>query len=188
MSGFWDRVFELLRPVPQLHQLRGLAEPMPPQERSFRLLVLNLSVAQRKQWIRYNYFDVIGGDTGTCYRIRPGRVLNVTELNGSGGSQRLLCFEPVGRLPARRRHVESEDCPRAVRVRRSRRSECLSDMGSDSSHASFPLVGLEVLRRLKLPKVIHKELRCAPSCRPLRRNQPPLCDLNADFVGGGAAG
>ena len=52
-----------------------------------------------KQWTRYNYFDVIGGDTGTCYRIRQGRVLNVTELNGSGGGQRLLCFEPLGRLP-----------------------------------------------------------------------------------------
>ena len=99
MSVFLGTLFELLRPVPQLPQLRGLAEPMPPQERSFRLLLLNLSAAQRKQWTRYNYFDVIGGDTGTCYRIRQGRVLNVTELNGSGGGQRLLCFEPVGRLP-----------------------------------------------------------------------------------------
>jgi hypothetical protein len=99
MSDLWERLFELLRPVPQPPQLRGLDEPMPPQERSFRLLMLNLSAAQRKQWTRYNYFDVIGGDTGTCYRIRQGRMLNVTELNGSGGSARLLCFEPVGRLP-----------------------------------------------------------------------------------------
>jgi hypothetical protein len=99
MSVFWERVFELLRPVPQLPQLRGLVEPMQPQERSFSLLMLNLSAAQRKQWTRCNYFDVVGGETGTRYRIRQGRVLNVAELNGSDGSHRLLCFEPLGLLP-----------------------------------------------------------------------------------------
>jgi hypothetical protein len=99
MSGFWERVVELLRPVPQVPQLHSLAEPLLPQDRSFRLLMLNLSAAQRKQWTRYKYFDVIGGETGTRYRIHPGRVLNVTELNGSAGTKRLLCFEPAGRLP-----------------------------------------------------------------------------------------
>jgi hypothetical protein len=99
MSGFWDRMFRLFRPVPRVQQLHGLAEPMLPQERSFRLLVRNLSATQRKQWFRYNYFDVIGGTTGARYRIRPGRVLNVIELDGSGRSRRLLCFEPLGQLP-----------------------------------------------------------------------------------------
>jgi hypothetical protein len=42
---------------------------------------------------------VIGSDTGTRYRIRNGRTLNVAQLNASGGCVRLLCFEPRGALP-----------------------------------------------------------------------------------------
>ena len=40
------------------------------QERSIQFLVQNLSSAQRKQYKRHGYFDVIGGDTGKRYRIR----------------------------------------------------------------------------------------------------------------------
>jgi hypothetical protein len=64
-----------------------------------RLLVSNLSPVQRQQLARHNYFDVIGGDTGTRYRIRDGRTLNIAQLNESGGCVRLLCFEPEGTLP-----------------------------------------------------------------------------------------
>ena len=42
---------------------------------------------------------VIGGDTGTRYRIHDGRTLNIAQLNESGGRERLLCFEPGGTLP-----------------------------------------------------------------------------------------
>ena len=64
-----------------------------------RLLTDNLSPAQRDQLEVFNYFDVIGGDTGTRYRIRFGNLMNVEELDSSGKRTRLLCFAPEGRLP-----------------------------------------------------------------------------------------
>ena len=67
--------------------------------RGLQLLVSNLSPVQRQQFARHNYFDVIGGDTGTRYRIHDGRTLNIAQLNESGGCVRLLCFEPEGTLP-----------------------------------------------------------------------------------------
>ena len=66
---------------------------------ALQLLVRNLSPAQRQQFARHDYFDVIGGDTGRRYRIRVGRTLNVAQLNASGGCVRFLCFEPHGQLP-----------------------------------------------------------------------------------------
>ena len=38
------------------------------QERGIRLLMENLSAAQRKQYEKYGYFDVTGGKTGKRYR------------------------------------------------------------------------------------------------------------------------
>jgi len=66
---------------------------------ALQLLVRNLSPAQRQQFARHDYFDVIGGDTGRRHRIRVGRTLNVAQLNASGGCVRMLCFEPQGQLP-----------------------------------------------------------------------------------------
>ena len=64
-----------------------------------RLLTDNLSPAQRDQLEVFNYFDVVGGDTGTRYRIRFGNLMNVEGLNTRGKRMRLLCFVPEGRLP-----------------------------------------------------------------------------------------
>jgi hypothetical protein len=64
-----------------------------------RLLTDNLSPAQRDQLEVYNYFDVVGGDTGTRYRIRYGNLMNVEELDSRGERIRQLCFAPEGRLP-----------------------------------------------------------------------------------------
>ena len=69
------------------------------QERSFRLLVDNLSATQRQQFARHRYFDVIGGDTGKTYRIREGYFLNVDRLDQTGISTLVLCFGPEGHLP-----------------------------------------------------------------------------------------
>ena len=71
----------------------------PPGVQALQLLVRNLSPAQRQQFARHEYFDVIGGDTGRRYRIRVGRTLNVAQLNASGGCVGMLCFEPQGQLP-----------------------------------------------------------------------------------------
>jgi hypothetical protein len=64
--------------------------------RSMQLLKENLSAAQREQYKRCNYFDVIGGATGRRYRIRQGHQMNVEQLGGTGGRVRLLCFMPEG--------------------------------------------------------------------------------------------
>jgi hypothetical protein len=61
-----------------------------------QLLKENLSAAQREQYKRCNYFDVIGGVTGRRYRIRQGHQMNVELLGDTGGRVRLLCFMPEG--------------------------------------------------------------------------------------------
>jgi hypothetical protein len=66
---------------------------------AMRLLMDNLSPAQRDQFASFNYFDVIGGDTGTRYRIHFGNLMNVEALDERGRRKRMLCFMPEGRLP-----------------------------------------------------------------------------------------
>jgi hypothetical protein len=66
------------------------------QARSMQLLKENLSAAQRKQYERYNYFEVMGGATRRRYRIRLGHQMNVEQLDDAGGRVRLLCFMPEG--------------------------------------------------------------------------------------------
>ena len=69
------------------------------EARGLRLLVDNLSPSQRKQYETNGYFEVIGGDTGTRYRIRRGYQMNIEELNEKGRIARLLCFMPEVRVP-----------------------------------------------------------------------------------------
>ena len=69
------------------------------ESRADRLLIGNLSVAQRAQFERCAYFEVTGGVTGTRYRIRRGHQMNVEELDQKGRRVRLLCFVPEGRVP-----------------------------------------------------------------------------------------
>src|SRR5262245_55727749 len=61
-------------------------------QQSMRLLTDNLSPAQRDQLEVFDYFDVVGGDTGTRYRIRFGNVMNVEQLDSGGKRMRVLCF------------------------------------------------------------------------------------------------
>jgi hypothetical protein len=80
----------------------GFFENGPPwlvvQHRSIQLLKENLSAAQRQQYERHCHFDVIGGSTGTRYRIRQGYQMNVEQLDRRGKRVRMLCFMPEGRL------------------------------------------------------------------------------------------
>jgi hypothetical protein len=97
MAGFWQSAWARIggtRPA-----YNPSEDDRPPGVQALQLLVRNLSPAQRQQFTRYDYFDVIGSDTGTRYRIRPRRTLNVAQLNSSGGCVRMLCFEPKGQLP-----------------------------------------------------------------------------------------
>jgi len=67
--------------------------------RDMELLVEHLSPAQRAQYDRFNYFDVIGGNTGRRYRIRHGQVMNVEVLDNAGHRMCALCFMPKGHVP-----------------------------------------------------------------------------------------
>jgi hypothetical protein len=78
----------------QLIEGRSLAE-----QRAIGFLKRNLSPAQRSQLEGDGCFDVIGGTTGTRYRIRRGYQLNVEQLDAKGYCVRVLCFMPEGRLP-----------------------------------------------------------------------------------------
>ena len=69
------------------------------ERRGDQLLINNLSPAQREQYGRLGYFEVIGCDTGTRYRIRYGYQLNVEQLDRNGRRLRTLCFLPVGGVP-----------------------------------------------------------------------------------------
>jgi hypothetical protein len=66
--------------------------------RGIRLLNECLSPAQREQYEKYGYFEVIGGTTGKSYRIRKGAQMNVEELGNNGKRVSLLCFIPKGGL------------------------------------------------------------------------------------------
>jgi hypothetical protein len=64
-----------------------------------QLLKERLSRQQRAQYENHASFDVVGGGTGTQYRIHRGRELNVEQLDKCGKRVRLLCFRPRGDLP-----------------------------------------------------------------------------------------
>jgi len=69
------------------------------EERGAQLLAANLTEAQRDQYATHCAFDVIGGDTGRCYRIRYGNTMNIQLLDQNGRAVQLLCVVPRGLLP-----------------------------------------------------------------------------------------
>jgi hypothetical protein len=70
-----------------------------PEGRSVRLLREWLSPAQREQFARKGYFEVVGSDSGRHYRIHAGASVNVCEIDERGRLQHGLCFMPIGSLP-----------------------------------------------------------------------------------------
>lgn len=54
---------------------------------------------QRMQFAKNGYFEVVGGDTGKQYRIYPGIMSNVCEIDEKGRPKLGLCFRTVGELP-----------------------------------------------------------------------------------------
>jgi hypothetical protein len=69
------------------------------ETRANELLVGHLSAWQRREYEQFGYFTVIGGSTGTRYRIRRANVLNVEQLSANGLISTLWCFMPKGDLP-----------------------------------------------------------------------------------------
>lgn len=70
-----------------------------PEGRSLRLLREWLSPVQRAQFAKKGYFEVVGGDTGKQYRIYPGTMSNVCEIDEKGRPRLGLCFLTMGELP-----------------------------------------------------------------------------------------
>jgi hypothetical protein len=57
-----------------------------------------LTPEQARQWDLYGHFEVIGSDTGTHYRVRYGRAVNIDELDADGKTIAHWCFAPEGDL------------------------------------------------------------------------------------------
>ena len=64
-----------------------------------RLLREWLSPPQRTQFAKTGYFEVVGGETGKQYRIYPGAMANVCEIDEKGHPRFGLCFRTRGELP-----------------------------------------------------------------------------------------
>jgi hypothetical protein len=100
MRGVWHSVRELfcsLNEGPRLAREPGVPDASA-HEQSLQLLVRNLSPAQREQFARHRYFEVVGSESGARYRIRYGRALNVERLDANGSRVLALCFVPHGNL------------------------------------------------------------------------------------------
>ena len=70
-----------------------------PEGRSLRLLWEWLSPEQRAQFAENRYFEVVGSKTGKHYRIYPGVMSNVCEVDEKGRPRLGLCFGTLGELP-----------------------------------------------------------------------------------------
>lgn len=70
------------------------------EARALTLLKEWLSPKQRACYERFRYFDVVGSDTGTRYRIHHGTQTNIEELNETGHHVCKWCFVPDGDLVA----------------------------------------------------------------------------------------
>jgi hypothetical protein len=77
--------------------------PRPRTEADARALTLLrswLTPEQDRQWAERGEFDVIGGDTGTRYRITCRAIMNVHQLDEAGLPVQQWCFLPEGGLAA----------------------------------------------------------------------------------------
>jgi hypothetical protein len=68
--------------------------------RGINLLKEWLSPEQLAQYESHSYFDVIGRQSGTRYRIRYGTGLNITQIDPRGKVEAGLCFVPCEPLVA----------------------------------------------------------------------------------------
>jgi hypothetical protein len=72
----------------------GTRRRMSPEQRGVDLLLTNLTPQQRRQYRRDRHFDVIGGQSGTRYRLWHCFQQTIVELDGSGRRRGIWCFHP----------------------------------------------------------------------------------------------
>jgi hypothetical protein len=70
------------------------------EQKALTLLRPWLSPEQARQYDSEKRFEVNRSDTGTRYRIRHGRMMNVDQLDSAGNKVCAWCFVPVGNLAA----------------------------------------------------------------------------------------
>lgn len=69
------------------------------KRRALGLLLGLLNQEQRQEFQSCRYFHVIGGRTGTRYRIRVASFANIDVLDPSGSPMYRLCAHPAGDIP-----------------------------------------------------------------------------------------
>jgi hypothetical protein len=79
-------------------EMRGASSQA--EEKALALLRPWLSPEQAQQYGSRKHFEVIGSDTGTRYRIRHGRMMNIDQLDSAGNRVCAWCLVPVGNLAA----------------------------------------------------------------------------------------
>jgi hypothetical protein len=79
-------------------EARRFRSRAPAERKSIDLLRSWLTPEQLDRWNRREEFKVIGGDTGTRYRITYGTVMNVHQLDHTGKPFAQWCFRPEGTL------------------------------------------------------------------------------------------
>jgi hypothetical protein len=72
----------------------GRYYPMTPEQRGVALLLANLTPQQRRQYMRDRHFNVVGGVSGTHYRLWHCFQQNVEELDQDGRRRWIWCFHP----------------------------------------------------------------------------------------------
>ncbi|MGA8612424.1 MAG: hypothetical protein WB760_12005 [Xanthobacteraceae bacterium] len=72
----------------------GRRRRMSPEQRGVELLLANLTPTQRRQYRRDRHFDVIGGQSGTRYRLWHCFQQNIEELDADGRRRWVWCFHP----------------------------------------------------------------------------------------------
>jgi hypothetical protein len=90
----WWRTVSLVSVAMAMHDCRRSVA----YQRGFELLKGNLTAIQLNDFLTYRCFDVVGGSSGSTYRIRLAGAMNVEEVNPRGRCIRRLCFVPEGRL------------------------------------------------------------------------------------------
>jgi hypothetical protein len=79
-------------------EARRFRSRAPAEQKSIALLRSWLTPEQLDRWNTREEFEVIGGDTGTRYRITYGTVMNVHQLDHNGKPFAQWCFRPEGKL------------------------------------------------------------------------------------------
>jgi len=77
------------------------------EQKAHALLRAWLSPEQAQQYNSQKHFQVIGSDTGTRYRIRHGRMINIDQLDSAGNKVCVWCVVPEG--SSKRLYVGAED-------------------------------------------------------------------------------